>query len=120
MLLLLLGAGTLNFVLAEPLDGITLMSFVVVVVAISIYQEHKTEIGSSLGPSAARRDAASCAVIPTAGVARSTAVSSVMRSTVSSTSPPDQRRTAVPVLHRLPPYELSLPMPIEWDDALRV
>ncbi len=43
MLLLLLGAGTLNFVLAEPLDGVILLSFVVVVIAISIYQEHKTE-----------------------------------------------------------------------------
>ncbi|TXN29521.1 cation-translocating P-type ATPase [Lacisediminihabitans profunda] len=43
MLLLLLGAGTLNFVLAEPLDGAILMSFVVVVIGISIYQEHKTE-----------------------------------------------------------------------------
>lgn len=43
MLLLLLGAGMVNFVLAEPLDGIMLMAFVVVVIAISIYQEHKTE-----------------------------------------------------------------------------
>lgn len=43
MLLLLLGAGTVNFLLAEPLDGILLMSFVVVVIGISIYQAHKTE-----------------------------------------------------------------------------
>ncbi len=43
MLLLLLVAGSVNFLLAEPLDGIILMSFVVVVIAISIYQEHKTE-----------------------------------------------------------------------------
>src|SRR5690348_1031413 len=43
MLLLLLGAGTVNFLLSEPLDGIILMSFVVVVITISIYQEHKTE-----------------------------------------------------------------------------
>jgi Ca2+-transporting ATPase len=43
MLLLLLGAGTVNFLLSEPLDGAILMSFVVVVIAISIYQEHKTE-----------------------------------------------------------------------------
>lgn len=43
MLLLLLGAGTINFLLSEPLDGLILMSFVVVVIAISIYQEHKTE-----------------------------------------------------------------------------
>ena len=43
MLLLLLGAGTVNFLLAEPLDGAVLMGFVVVVIAISIYQEHKTE-----------------------------------------------------------------------------
>jgi Ca2+-transporting ATPase len=43
MLLLLLGAGTVNFLLAEPLDGIILMSFVFVVIGISLYQEHKTE-----------------------------------------------------------------------------
>src|SRR5512140_3819629 len=43
MLLLLLGAGAVNFVLAEPLDGSILMSFVVVVIGIEIYQEHKTE-----------------------------------------------------------------------------
>jgi Ca2+-transporting ATPase len=43
MLLLLLGAGTINFALSEPLDGVILMTFVVVVIAISIYQEHKTE-----------------------------------------------------------------------------
>jgi Ca2+-transporting ATPase len=43
MLLLLLGAGTVNFLLSEPLDGVILMSFVVVVIGISIYQEHKTE-----------------------------------------------------------------------------
>ena len=43
MLLLLLGAGTVNFLLSEPLDGIILMSFVLVVIAISVYQEHKTE-----------------------------------------------------------------------------
>jgi P-type Ca2+ transporter type 2C len=43
MLLLLLVAGAVNFLLAEPLDGIILMSFVVVVIGISIYQEHKTE-----------------------------------------------------------------------------
>ncbi len=43
MLLLLLAAGTVNFLLAEPLDGAILMSFVVVVIGISIYQERKTE-----------------------------------------------------------------------------
>ncbi|OBH30083.1 ATPase [Mycobacterium sp. E342] len=43
MLLLLLGAGLVNFLLAEPLDGVMLMGFVVVVIAISIYQEHRTE-----------------------------------------------------------------------------
>jgi Ca2+-transporting ATPase len=43
MLLLLLGAGTVNFLLAEPLDGIILMSFVLVVIGIELYQEHKTE-----------------------------------------------------------------------------
>lgn len=43
MLLLLLAAGTINFVLAEPLDGVLLMFMVLVVIAISIYQEHKSE-----------------------------------------------------------------------------
>ncbi len=43
MLLLLLAAGSINFILAEPLDGMILMSFVVVVIVISIYQEHKSE-----------------------------------------------------------------------------
>ena len=43
MLLLLLGAGVINFLLAEPLDGVILLVFVVVVISISIYQEHKTE-----------------------------------------------------------------------------
>ena len=43
MLLLLLGAGLVNFLLAEPLDGAVLLAFVLVVIAISIYQEHKTE-----------------------------------------------------------------------------
>jgi len=43
MLLLLAGAGTVNFLLAEPLDGILLMATVVVVIGISLVQEHKTE-----------------------------------------------------------------------------
>ena len=43
MLFLLLGAGLVYFLLGEVLDGIILMSFVVVVIGISIYQEHKTE-----------------------------------------------------------------------------
>lgn len=43
MLLLLLVAGTVNFLLAEPLDGVILMVSVVGVIAISLYQEHKTE-----------------------------------------------------------------------------
>src|SRR6187401_3229097 len=43
MLLLLLGAGTVNLLLAEVLDGLLLLSFVLVVIGISIYQEHKTE-----------------------------------------------------------------------------
>jgi Ca2+-transporting ATPase len=38
-----LGAGTVNFLLAEPLDGIILMTCVLVVIGISIYQAHKTE-----------------------------------------------------------------------------
>lgn len=43
MLLLLLIAGAVNFLLAELLDGVLLLSFVVVVIGISIYQERKTE-----------------------------------------------------------------------------
>ncbi|MGK2875536.1 MAG: cation-translocating P-type ATPase [Nocardioides sp.] len=43
MLLLLLFAGLINLVLAEPLDAVMLMGSAVVVIAISIYQERKTE-----------------------------------------------------------------------------
>jgi Ca2+-transporting ATPase len=43
MILLLLVAGSINFALAEPLDGAILMFAVIVVIAISIYQERKTE-----------------------------------------------------------------------------
>jgi Ca2+-transporting ATPase len=43
MLLLLAGAGVVYFLLAEPLDGVILMSFVLVVIGISLYQEHRTE-----------------------------------------------------------------------------
>ena len=43
MLLLLLAAGAINFALAEPLDGFLLMFMVLVVIGISIYQEHKSE-----------------------------------------------------------------------------
>ncbi len=43
MLVLLLAAGAINFILSEPMDGVILLSFVVVVIAISIYQEHRSE-----------------------------------------------------------------------------
>ncbi|MDR3685523.1 MAG: HAD-IC family P-type ATPase, partial [Coriobacteriia bacterium] len=43
MLLLLLAAGSVNFLLGEPMDGVILLSFVVVVMAITFYQEGKTE-----------------------------------------------------------------------------
>jgi Ca2+-transporting ATPase len=43
MLLLLVAAGTVNFLLSEPLDGVVMLSFVSLVIAISIFQEHKTE-----------------------------------------------------------------------------
>ncbi|MEY2672317.1 MAG: hypothetical protein RLZZ508_194 [Actinomycetota bacterium] len=43
MLFLLLAAGSLNFILAEPADGMILMVAVVVVIGISVYQENKTE-----------------------------------------------------------------------------
>jgi Ca2+-transporting ATPase len=43
MLLFLLVAGTVNFLLSDPLDGVLLFSTAVVVIAISIYQEHRTE-----------------------------------------------------------------------------
>ncbi|MEY4310120.1 MAG: hypothetical protein RLZ71_46 [Actinomycetota bacterium] len=42
MLLLLLVAGAINFVIAEPLDGAMLMFFVLVVIGISIAQERKS------------------------------------------------------------------------------
>ena len=43
MLGLLIAAGTINFVLSEPLDGAVLLVFVFIIVGISIYQGHKTE-----------------------------------------------------------------------------
>ncbi len=43
MLFLLIAAGTLNFILAEPRDGFVLIIFVLVVIGISVYQESKTE-----------------------------------------------------------------------------
>jgi Ca2+-transporting ATPase len=43
MLLLLVCAGAVNFLLAEPLDGVILFSFVLVVIGIELYQERKTE-----------------------------------------------------------------------------
>lgn len=43
MLLLLLAAGAINFLLAEVLDAAILASFVLFVVAISLYQRRKTE-----------------------------------------------------------------------------
>lgn len=43
MLLLLLGCGTIYFFLGEPRDTFMLLSFVVVVIAITFYQEKKTE-----------------------------------------------------------------------------
>ena len=43
MLLLLIGSGLIYLCLGEPRDAVMLMSFVVVVVGITFYQEHKTE-----------------------------------------------------------------------------
>lgn len=43
MLLLLLGTGGLYFVLGEPRDALMLLSFVFVVISITLYQENKTE-----------------------------------------------------------------------------
>jgi Ca2+-transporting ATPase len=43
MLILLVAAGSVNFILGEPRDGVILLSFVVVVMAITFYQERKTE-----------------------------------------------------------------------------
>jgi Ca2+-transporting ATPase len=43
MLLLLLGCGTIYIFLGEPRDALMLLSFVVVVIAITFYQEKKTE-----------------------------------------------------------------------------
>lgn len=43
MLLLLLGTGALYMVLGEPKDALMLLTFVFVVIGITLYQEHKTE-----------------------------------------------------------------------------
>ncbi len=43
MLLLLIGSGLIYLCLGEPKDAMMLMSFVIVVVGITFYQEHKTE-----------------------------------------------------------------------------
>ena len=43
MLVLLLAAGAINFVLAEPLDGSILMVSILVVIGISLYQTRRTE-----------------------------------------------------------------------------
>jgi len=43
MLLLLLAAGAINFLLAEPLDGTLLMLTVLIVIGISLFSERKTE-----------------------------------------------------------------------------
>ena len=43
MLLFLVAAGVINFAIAEPLDGVVLMCTVVIVIGISIAQEHRTE-----------------------------------------------------------------------------
>jgi Ca2+-transporting ATPase len=43
MLFLLLVAGTVNFLVAEPLEGIMLMASVVIVITISIYQGRRAE-----------------------------------------------------------------------------
>lgn len=43
MLLLLLGAGTINFALSDPFDGAMLMLFVLVVIGIWIFQERKSQ-----------------------------------------------------------------------------
>ena len=43
MLLLLVGAGTIYFFLGEPQDALMLSVFVVFVVGITFYQQHKTE-----------------------------------------------------------------------------
>ncbi|MFM8999775.1 MAG: cation-transporting P-type ATPase, partial [Actinomycetota bacterium] len=43
MLLFLVAAGVINFAIAEPLDGVILMCTVVIVIGISIAQEHRTE-----------------------------------------------------------------------------
>ena len=43
MVLLIVAAGTINFLLAEPLDGIILMATILVIIVITVYQERKTE-----------------------------------------------------------------------------
>jgi len=44
ILLLLIGAGAISFAIADPLDGIMLSAFVFLVIAITVYQERKTEL----------------------------------------------------------------------------
>jgi P-type Ca2+ transporter type 2C len=41
--LLLVASGSLYFILNEPIDGLVLMSFVFVIIGITVYQEEKTE-----------------------------------------------------------------------------
>lgn len=43
MLALLVAAGIINFVLSEALDGILLLSTILIIIAIEVYQERKTE-----------------------------------------------------------------------------
>jgi len=43
MLVLLIGAGAINFALADPLDGAVMFSFVLIVIAISAHQTWRTE-----------------------------------------------------------------------------
>ena len=43
MILLLLGAGLVHLLLAEPLDAVLLLASVLLVIAISVGQEHRTE-----------------------------------------------------------------------------
>ena len=43
MFLLLVASGILYFILGDVSEGIMLMSFVVVIIGITVYQERKTE-----------------------------------------------------------------------------
>ena len=75
MLLLVLVAGIVHFLLAEPLDGVILMSTMVMIIGLSLYQQRKTSTALSAlralsAPLATVIRDAERVRIPTSGVVR--------------------------------------------------